>query len=80
MIRLGDIQDLGRGVANGGGDIVDDERIADAQVVDVILRRGGGLSDGSVAIGLGRIGDQRDGGCERDTDQVWIHYCAVPSY
>ena len=67
-IGLADVEDFGGRIPDGG-DIVDDQRIAGSQVVDVLL---GDSGDGGIFICLGTAGDAGDGGFERDTDLIRV--------
>ena len=72
VVGLTDVEDLGRGSLDGGGDVVDDEGLAHSEIVDVVLGGGDGLAGGGVLVGLGAAGDRRDGGGQSDTYLVRV--------
>ena len=69
---LADVDDEGADIQDLIGDVVEDERLADGKVIDVILHGGGGMGDGGLLICSGGAGFQGDDGRQGNADQVWI--------
>ncbi len=72
LIGLADVDDQGTGVEDLVRDLVEDQGIADTEIVDVVLDGGGGGRDGGLLIGGGGAGLEFDGGFQGDADEIGI--------